>query len=144
MATFKKRGDKWQAQVAKNGVRRSATFPTKAKAQAWAVEVESQIQSQKLVQSSTDLTFYEAVNRFIEVEQVNQANPDKFVSKMRHLQKIFPFAGYHISKITTEHIALFRDQRLQEIKSSSVRVDLSNLSTVFTFARREPFRVEAS
>lgn len=137
MATFRKRGKKWQAEVFKDGVRRSATFDTKTKAQAWAIETESQVLSKKIGHSSTDLTFFEVVNRFIEVEQVNQANPAKFVSKMRHLQKIFPFAHSLISKITTAQVAAFRDLRLQEIKSSSVRVDLSNLSTVFAFARRE-------
>src|SRR3546814_17368597 len=36
MASFRKSGSGWRAEVARNGVRESATFPTKREAQEWA------------------------------------------------------------------------------------------------------------
>ena len=45
MASIRKRGDSWRAEIAKDGVRRSATFATKA--QAWANKVEHEIVSEK-------------------------------------------------------------------------------------------------
>jgi len=43
MATYLKRGASWRAEVAKGGVRESATFDTKAEAVSWATQLESQI-----------------------------------------------------------------------------------------------------
>lgn len=45
MATFRKRGDSWRAEVAKSGVRESRTFSTKREAQEWATAREAEISS---------------------------------------------------------------------------------------------------
>lgn len=44
MATIKKRGDRWFAQVRKRGHSTSKSHPTKAAAQSWATEIEAQIE----------------------------------------------------------------------------------------------------
>ena len=41
MATFLKRGDKWQAQTCIRGRRKAKTFDTKAEARRWAVAQEA-------------------------------------------------------------------------------------------------------
>lgn len=43
MATFRKRGKRWQAQVRRGGAFESATFDTKAAADKWARRIESEI-----------------------------------------------------------------------------------------------------
>ncbi len=40
MASFKKVKNGWEAQIARKGVRKSKTFPNKARAQKWAAETE--------------------------------------------------------------------------------------------------------
>ena len=40
MASFRKVKNGWEAQIARKGVRKSRTFPNKAKAQLWAAETE--------------------------------------------------------------------------------------------------------
>lgn len=44
MATFRKRGDRWQAMVRKQGITRTRTFGNKAIAQKWARRVETEIE----------------------------------------------------------------------------------------------------
>ena len=48
MATFRKRNNSWRAEVYKNGIRKSASFDTKAQAKAWAAKVESDIDANNL------------------------------------------------------------------------------------------------
>src|SRR5258708_32025089 len=43
MAYYRKRSGGWRAEVEKNGVRDSDTFPTKAQAVAWATKREAEI-----------------------------------------------------------------------------------------------------
>jgi hypothetical protein len=48
MATFRKRGERWQAQVRKPGAAaQSASFDTKAAAQRWATRIEHEIDEGK-------------------------------------------------------------------------------------------------
>ena len=35
MATFRKRGNKWRAEISKNGIRKSATFTTKTEVRVY-------------------------------------------------------------------------------------------------------------
>jgi hypothetical protein len=53
MATIKKRGDAWRAQVCVNGQRDSRTFDTFAEGKAWASSRETELRSQQpLVQTN--------------------------------------------------------------------------------------------
>ena len=137
MATFKQRGKSWQVQVAKLGVRRSATFPTKAKAERWAIEIESQILSNKIGAVSNSLSLFDAIDKYIAAEAPSKRNPSEYEKDFRHLQKSLPYIHLPISKVTTELIAQYRDERVKVVSGSTVRRELSILSGVFEFARRE-------
>jgi hypothetical protein len=43
MASYRKRGTRWRAEVAKAGICESGTFDTKAEAVAWATQFEAEI-----------------------------------------------------------------------------------------------------
>lgn len=43
MATIRKRGESWRVEIAKKGIRKSATFSTKTEATKWALFIESQM-----------------------------------------------------------------------------------------------------
>ena len=43
MATIRKRGDKWQVEIYKNGVSKSKTYSTKAEATLWGAEEEKKM-----------------------------------------------------------------------------------------------------
>jgi len=44
MATIRKRGNSYRAEISKNGIRKSATFKTQSEANAWAVDEERKIE----------------------------------------------------------------------------------------------------
>ena len=48
MATYLKRGETWRAQIRRKGHKAvTATFPTKAQAQAWARKVEAEMDARR-------------------------------------------------------------------------------------------------
>src|SRR5690606_41632059 len=48
MASIRKRGTSWRAEIYKDGHRESATFPTKQQAAAWAVQREAELVGARL------------------------------------------------------------------------------------------------
>ena len=137
MATFRKRGDKWQVEVFKMGVRRSATFTTKAKAQFWATEIEESIQSQKIAATASNTTLFNVLEKYKDIKVSQKRNPQRYTQVVDFFQKNLPFVNMQISKITTEMVAAYRDERLKTLKKSSMKTELLILSGVFTYARRE-------
>jgi hypothetical protein len=49
MGTLARRGDSWRAQIARKGIRESATFPTRQQAVDWIVAREAEILAGKVV-----------------------------------------------------------------------------------------------
>jgi integrase len=135
MASIIKRGDKWVAQVFKLGVRKAATFPTKSKAQAWATHTESEILAGKH-QAGTDKTLRDALDRY-----AKEVTPEKRGHHWELIRmnawKSLPFVDYKLSDITTPRIAEWRDDRLKNVKSSTVNREMNLMSSVFEQARRE-------
>ena len=64
MASFRKRGKSWEAFVAKNGVRKSATFDTKAKTVNWAARTETEILQNKHGSIPDDKSFSDLLTRY--------------------------------------------------------------------------------
>lgn len=64
MATFRKRGEKWRAEIQKNGIRKSATFNTKTEATRWALSIESQIGSGEY-NVVPEMSFAELIEKYI-------------------------------------------------------------------------------
>ena len=63
MATFRKNvSGKWEAQIARRGVRRGKTFDTKAEAVAWANKAENEILGGK--KGAVDKTFGDLLMRY--------------------------------------------------------------------------------
>lgn len=138
MASYRKRSGGWRAEVAKLGVRDSSTFPTKAAAVAWATAREAQILAESGQQrTAATMTLSEAFQRYKrevsptkEGERWEQVRLDSF-------DRTLEWAGELLDSITSEQVAKWRDQRLEKVKSSTVRREMTLLSSVFEIARRE-------
>lgn len=70
MATFLKRGDKWQAQTCIRGRRKAKTFDTKAEARRWALAQEAADKSGFIPESlmtfaDLQLVWYEAKGKIL-------------------------------------------------------------------------------
>ena len=135
MASFRKSGIGWRAEVFKRGVRQSATFRLKSEAQAWAQQVESDISSiragtipNKLVKDVLD-------------EYLEKVSPTKrgydWERKRIAVLKRYKIASVRLSDLDATHVSKWRDDRLKDVSGSSVCRDWNLLSHAIETARKE-------
>jgi len=77
MATYRTRKNAWRVEVSRNGIRKSASFDTKAQAKAWAAKVETDIDAEKFGNVGTIKTVADAFERY-----ANEVSVEKRVSVM--------------------------------------------------------------
>ncbi|HTI17694.1 MAG TPA: site-specific integrase [Trinickia sp.] len=137
MATYRKRGSTWRVEIAKKGVRLSATFETKAEGVAWATEKEAELgRAAPAAVASNTKTLVEAIIRYGE-----EVSPTKKGERWERLRlavfRDIEWAGERISRIAPDQIAQWRDKRLKLVKPSTVNRELNLMSALFEHARRE-------
>ena len=138
MASYRKRSGGWRAEVVKLGVRDSQTFDTKAAAVAWAIAREAEIMAQSgTARASVSMTVSEALGRY-----KRDVSPTKEGQRWEELRldrfdRELEWVGELMGNITSEQVAQWRDGRLKKVKSSTVRREMTLLSSVFEIARRE-------
>ncbi len=138
MASYRKRSGGWRAEVAKQGVRDSQTFDTKAAAVAWATAREAEIIAQNgKGRTSVSMTLSEGLQRY-----KRDVSPKKDGQRWEELRldrfdRELEWVGSQMQDITVDQIAQWRDARLKKVKSGTVRREMTLLSSVFEIARRE-------
>lgn len=136
MATFRKRGDAWRAEVVKQGIRKSASFPTKAAAQAWAASIESEIALGKSGQFP-DKTFRELLERYRDEVTVHKRGERWETIRIEKILRESGLAAHKLSELSTSDFASWRDRRLRQVSGSSVGREMSLLSHAFSIGVRE-------
>ena len=136
MATYRKRGDTWRAEVKLAGVRESATFRGRAQAVAWAIERETEINAGRRGQI-THRTVRQALERY--AQDVSPRHKGERWERVRltKLAREIPFAGKRLADVTPAEIAGFRDAQRGVLAPSSIRREFGLLRAVFAVARRE-------
>ncbi|MGY4675746.1 hypothetical protein ACWIVU_09410 [Ursidibacter arcticus] len=66
MATFRKRGDKWRAEIVKNGIRKSQRFPQKQKQVVGLCLLKVKLR-QGEYSPVPKMTFAELIDKYVEV-----------------------------------------------------------------------------
>lgn len=143
MATFEKRAGHWRAQVRRAGMRQSATFPTKAQAQAWAAEIEREAAHVARGGMPTR-TLRQALERYRD-----EVSPGKR-GKRWELIRIGAFLGrdqkpgtladlldVHLADLSPADFSAWRDARLKTVGAASVLREFNLLSAIFGTARRD-------
>lgn len=138
MATFRKRANGWRAEVARLGVRESATFPTRAAAVAWATTREAQILANSgLSKFDNHFTLLDALKKYSNEVSVKKRGVRWEQIRLKAFAETIPFVGEKIESINSTSIAQWRDSRLKSVSSGSVRRELTILSSVFNYAMKE-------
>lgn len=138
MASYRKRGTTWRAEVAKGGVRESASFDTKAEAVAWATKVEAEIdQGKRRSYAKIAKTLSDAFDKYEREISPALGGHAWNLTRLKYLRGELGFIGDQIRKIKPEAIEVWRDKRLKVVKSSTVNRDLNLISAVFEAARTE-------
>jgi integrase len=150
MASIKKSGSGWRAQVATLGVRESKVFSTKAEASTWAALRETEIRSGKSTGIQAGRTLGEAFRRY---EKEVSLHKDGHRWEALRLNAIgrFKINGVQLedmklADVTSDVIGQWRDHRLnidgtkwphKGVVGSTVNRDLNLISHVFTCAAKE-------
>ncbi len=140
MATFVKRGGNWNAQVARRGVRKSATFPTKREAQDWARSVEAEIVGGTastvvaVVKGSSGLTIGALIDRYVEaVKPAKRWGRTKDFSLAAIKARL---GDVCISDLTSDVLVDFAQKRAAEGAGPvTVQMDLAYIGSVLKVAR---------
>ena len=140
MATIRKRGSKWQAQVRRSGHRGiSRSFILRKDAVAWAREMEIRAERSDFPPDTKILnriTLSDMVLRYRDTVSIKkrgyQVERAVLTAFLRH-----QICRKSLSQLTAEDFASYRDERLQTIKPSTLRRQFNPLRNMFEIARIE-------
>ena len=139
MASFRKRKNRWDVQIRRSGYPAICkTFFHKTDAQKWAMEIERQIEVGDYVPADllnldtlgALLAHYSAeisIKKRGRVEEISRS------AKMRR-HKI---SALPLGKLKPFHIAQYRDERLQEVSTTTAKKELQLISHALDIGRRE-------
>lgn len=137
MASIYRHGKKWRAEVRLKGIYDSITRPTKLEAQAWAIQREAEILEGSFSRVDKKYTLADALLRYAETVSVKRKGERWEKIKINAFLTRLPFVNDLLIDVSSEQIAEWRDQRLNEVKPDTVRRELTILNSVFEIARKE-------
>lgn len=133
MATIRKRGKRWEAQVRIKGhPSQSQSFASRLEAVRWSREVEA-ARSEKLL---ADPTISELLARYERELTTLKRGAEQERYKIAILSRS-SLAAFSISTLQAEHIAEYRDYRLRLVSGSTVRRELAILRHCLEVSRKE-------
>lgn len=137
MARIVQRGKVWQASVARNKVRKSQSFPTKASAQAWAVQEEAKLLSVKRGSVPPGVTFGQLIERYRD-EVVPAKRGEKWeTTRINMILREDEIVKVHLTALDSTHVAAWRDRRLKTVQGSSVNREWTILAHACTTALKD-------
>lgn len=135
MAGFRKKGNSWEAQVFKKGIRKSASFGSKREAQEWAATVEAEILAG--VRNNIPVKpFGDLLDRYANEYSVKKKGARWEMVRIKRL-KSDPISDVMLPDLDEVAVSSWRDRRLEQVSASSVRREWSLLSHACTVARRD-------
>lgn len=137
MAYIRKVKGGWRVEIEKLGVRRSATWPTKAEATGWGIKTEAEIMATRRGQFPRK-TLADAIRRY--QLEVSRTKGGRRVEELRFdaFERDFSdLAGALLTDISTPDLVRWRDKRLQTVSPGTVRREANQLRNLFSVARDE-------
>lgn len=142
MASYRKRGGAWRAEIVKQGIRKSATFDTKAEAVAWATREEVEIESGRGGRIPAK-TFGQLLEKYRDEVSVTKRGErwellriDRMTSD-REGSPADPLSAVLLRELDASHFAAWRDRRLRHVTPASVRREWNLLSAAVNVAVNE-------
>lgn len=132
MASYRKRGKIWRAELYRDGERESGSFPTKAEAVAWATQREHELIGGKLPEH----TVHEALRRYSREVSPTHKGEQWEIARLGLIERD-ALAKLRMDKLTPTHLAEWRDRRLKKVSGASVAREMNLLKSLFEVARKE-------
>jgi integrase len=141
MATITRRGPlQWKVRIRRRGYPdTSKTFETKADAEAWARQIEGEMDRGVFISrtESEQYTLGECLDRYVAECIPNLKYPKREADRARFLKR-YPIVHKIMATIRSKDIADFRRQREEERRSgNTIRLDFALISKLFNYARSE-------
>jgi len=137
MASFRKRGDKWQARVHRKDHSPSVkSFNTKAEAIKWARHTESQLDLGALAPKAAMPRLDRIVERYLTEVTPTKKGAAQELNRGRQIART-TLGRIQIDKITSEVVSKYRDGRLRGVSNNTVRLELAFISVVFEQCAKE-------
>ena len=132
MANIRRRQGRWQAQVRRKGYSQvTKTFTSKEAAKRWIKAVETDMERGEF-KPRLDMTVGQLIKRYqtdiIPKQKAHQSALVRCRRLRRELGKI------NLSDLSPAHLASYRDERLKTIKPSTLKRELSILSSAINTA----------
>ena len=139
MASVRKRSNKWQARVTRKGYpAETKTFLTKADAERWSRQLESEMDRGRFVSraEAERMTFFEVLDLYMkEVSPTKRSGKDEII-RLKAMQR-HKMARLRMTAITAKAIGEYRDERLQSCKAGTVVRELGMLSSIINHCIKE-------
>lgn len=144
MATIRKRQRKtgevsYQAIIRRGTVTETKTFATKAKANAWAREVEGKIDqyAYRDLSSYKQTTCSDIFKRYLEEVAPTKKSKRFLVVRLNRLLATAAWVKLSVVHVHPDHLRAWRDKRLTEVSAGTVDRELNDISAVFSWMIKE-------
>lgn len=131
MASIRRRGAGWRAELYKAGTRESQTFLTKQQAVAWAHAREAELVGARL----PDHTVLEALRRYSREVCPKHRGEEWEIVRLRMMERD-KIASVRLPALRPIHVAEWRERRLKHVSGASVRREMNLLQSVFKSCRK--------
>jgi len=127
-------GLRWRHRIMVGGIRVSGTFDTKAAALKWEVRQRTCLEHGEEI--AVTKTCAEAFRRY-EIEVSRTKRGHRWEAGRLAAMAASSLGPITMAKLTTSHIAAWRDERLRNVQGGTVTREMNLLSHVFSVARKE-------
>lgn len=136
MASIKPHGAGYRVQLSVKGQRDSQTFDTKREAVAWAQQREIALRAETAGKLGAVKTLGDALGKYGEEVATTHKGWRWEMIRLKAFERTLP-VKMKLSSVTDDHLAAWRDQRLQTVSAGSVLREFKLLSAVLETARRD-------
>ncbi|SEI79486.1 Phage integrase family protein [Achromobacter sp. NFACC18-2] len=138
MPSYRKRGDSWRAEVARNGHRESATFSTKREATDWATRRELELASVRAGKVQR-WTLGDVMQRYADEVSPEKAGERWEKARIAAMQSD-PLAKLVMQDIGPGELAAWRDRRMAKVQGATVLREIGLLRAIWTRAKLGEWR----
>lgn len=125
----------WQVQIFRKGIRRSASFPSKGAALAWAGQQEAEIMA-GVRGEVPNVTVKALLERYRKEVSIDKKGERWETIRLMALERD-KLASVPLRQLAAPHVSDWQTRRLKAVSSASVRRERNLLNNAFEIARKE-------
>lgn len=142
MATIRKRGNRWEAQIRRKGYpAQSKSFIIKADAQEWARYIEQQADRRSLPydpRKLDNITLKQLLDKYLDEVIPHKRSPEREIRLIKaFMVRSAKLVEMPLSVIGVSHFCIYRDKRAKVVKPATVCRELGLIQHAYDIAIKE-------